>query len=723
MSASSLPPIAAPVLVAAVDGLPARLRKKLDDAAAKLADRPVTVDGPRYCVAIDDATTVTLVTEGGVVRTADAVTCTCLLAPNCLHRAGVLTLAPVDAGIAGADADEAAVAPLPAGDGEASGSGSVDGAPGSGAPVAAVPAEDAALTTQQTAAVAHLWRAAVAVLAAGVTGSGAVARTALLRAAHDAQACKVYRPAAAARTVATLLQAARTGEAQYRLGDLTDAMRELLEVTHRLRVSPGAGLLGSARRTYELQGSLRLYGLCTTAVVAGTGYAGVVTYVADRDGGLWMIADLYPGTARRAATAGNATVKLGETALSHRGLTRAGLVVSGATASASRQLGAGKSVRAVTASGVSWHEAPLAGLWAQPAAEQVHRAFAALAQPVTDRPAGADLLFLSVRLDGPDADAVRATATDGTRLTLRVASDHPSLAYRDNLRLLAARPGLELLLVGRPDPGRPGTVYPLAIAPPAGTTWLLPAPHQGHADLAFDRLHRSHIPLATSGEGEDLHDGAADDGGTPAGPAATADAPEPLDPGTGARSPSAIDPAAEGGPAGAADAPAADGGLPGTAIDPAADGGPAGAADDPAADGGPAGAAVDVEAALAVLGEGDGGVWRPSVGDPALQVLRVQVERTVSGGRMVVGLSRGRGPTDADRLRRARLDTGAELLDGLALAAGNRTRDPFGRLSDDDGAAFAQAWLATAVYADAAERAYAEATWLPERPELEAAGH
>ncbi|MET7400492.1 hypothetical protein ABZS66_44150 [Dactylosporangium sp. NPDC005572] len=718
MSASSLPPIAAPVLVAAVDGLPARLRKKLDDAAAKLADRPVTVDGPRYSVAIDDATTVTLVTEGGVVRTADAVTCTCLLAPNCLHRAGVLTLAPVDAGVSEPDAEAVAAGPPPAGlagDGEAgaagvqagdaggggSGSGSVapaatvDGARGSGAPVAAVPAEEAALTTQQTAALAHLWRAAVAVLAAGVSGSGAVARTALLRAAHDAQACKVYRPAAAARTVATLLQAARAGEAQYRLADLTDAMRELLEVTHRLRVTPGTGLLGTARRTYELQGSLRLHGLCTTAVVAGTGYAGVVTYVVDRDGGLWMIADLYPGTARRAATAGNATVKLGETALSHRGLTRAGLVVSGATASASRQLGAGKSVRAVTASGVSWHEAPLAGLWAQPAAEQVHRAFAALAQPVTDRPAGADLLFLSVRLDGPDGDAVRATAADGARLTLRVASDHPSLAYRDNLRLLAARPGLELLLVGRPDPGRPGTVYPLAVAPPVGMTWPLPAPHQGHADLAFDRLHRSHIPLATA-DAADLDVGAEDAGGASADPAVSADAPEPVDPGSGA------------GPPSAADADAAAGGGPVV---------------DPDADGGAAGAAVDGEAALAVLGEGDGGVWRPSVADPALQVLRVQVERTVSGGRMVAGLARGRGPTDADRLRRARLDTGAELLDGLAVAAGNRPRDAFGRLSDDDGAAFAQAWLATAVYSDAAERAYAEATWLPDRQELEAASH
>ncbi|WP_344407334.1 hypothetical protein, partial [Dactylosporangium fulvum] len=98
MTTVVLPPVAAAVLVAAVDGLPARLRKKLDDAAAKLAGRAVVADGPRYSVTIDDTTTVTLVTEAGVVRSPDAVTCTCLLAPNCLHRAAILALAPVDAG-------------------------------------------------------------------------------------------------------------------------------------------------------------------------------------------------------------------------------------------------------------------------------------------------------------------------------------------------------------------------------------------------------------------------------------------------------------------------------------------------------------------------------------------------------------------------------------------------------------------------------------------------
>ncbi|MET7424867.1 hypothetical protein [Dactylosporangium sp. NPDC005555] len=658
---AGLPPVADTVLVAAVEALPARLRRKVDEAVTRFAALPVTGADGRFTVAVDDTTTVTLVTDGGVVREADAATCTCLLAPNCLHRAAVLALAPAHSGeepapaeafpapgeAAPARGEEApargddphprdAVAPedttgpedaaraLPQGDGAPAGD---EAAPAGGRPaasqaVADLPAVEEAvevLTVQQRAAVEHLWRAAVDVLGAGVTGSGTVARTALLRAAHEGQACKVYRPAAAARVVAAMLQAARTGDPDFRLGDLTAALQELIGVLQRLRDagSVAEGLLGAARRSYQLQGSLRLHGLCTTAVLADSGYAGVVTYVVDRDGGLWMIADLMPGDAKRAAKAGNATVALGETALSHRALTRAGLVVSGATASATRQLGAGKSVRAVTARGCGWDEEPLAGLWAVPLGEQVHRAFEALALPVTDRRAGDDLTFLTVRVDGTDGDAIHATATGGVPLTLRVADDAPALAYRDNLRLLGRATGLELRVVARPDPARRGTVFPLAVAPVDGAGWHLPAAQSGHVDLAFDRLHSSHLP-------QDV----------------------PL--------------AREGG---AGRTSAADGN-----------------------------------------------------GDPVLRLIAAQVERTVSGGRTVHTFAAGRGPSDATRLRRARLDTGAALLDRLTEAACTRPRDAFGRLAGDDGSAFARAWLATAVYTDAATRAAAEATWLPAVP-------
>ena len=588
-------------------------------------------------------------------RTPDAAVCTCLLAPACLHRTAVLARAPIaddppidtDPGPLPADdprppdgTARLAADPLP---GDTPARTADEARPGTDlvAPTADRPPSSTAgsadgepdigrsLTDRQRGAAGALWRAAVAVLEAGITGSGVVVRTALLRATHEARAQGLHRAAAAGRQVASRLQAARDGQPQHRLADLSDDLRELLTLSYRLGdpalpAGEVPALCGTARRAYDLRGSLRLYGLCTEPVVAESGYAGTVTYLVDRDGRIWTVADIAPGDAGRAAGTGDRTVALGEAAVSHRALTRSGLVVSGATASESGQLGAGRSVRAVQAGGARWTEEPLAPLWRQPLAEQVPRAFEALALPVQDRPAGADLLFLPVRLIGPHRAGVLAVTGEHTVLTVTVAADHPALPFRENLTLLAGAPGLDLLLVARPDPTRRATVQALAVGLPAvpddpatageeaaSRAGLgLPPAWGDHVDLGYDRLHRSHLRV----------------------------------PG-----PSAV---------------------------------PAGA---------PSSAAT---------------------GDPSLQLLRRHLERVVSGGRAVQALV----DSDERRLRRARLDTGAELLAALTAAARARPRDAFGRLAGDDGEAFARSWLAAAVYEQAASRALTEASWLPGAP-------
>ena len=103
----SLPTVTAPVLAAAVDALPNRLRRKLDDTLAAAASWPVSVHDGQSTVTVDDVTIVTLSAPDGVVTEPGQVTCTCLLAPNCLHRAAVLARAPVAA------ADPAAPEPDP----------------------------------------------------------------------------------------------------------------------------------------------------------------------------------------------------------------------------------------------------------------------------------------------------------------------------------------------------------------------------------------------------------------------------------------------------------------------------------------------------------------------------------------------------------------------------------------------------------------------------------
>ncbi|GAB3143025.1 hypothetical protein GCM10027290_18690 [Micromonospora sonneratiae] len=625
---AALPPVA-PLLVAeAVDLLPNRLRKKLDAMVERAGEWPVTATSDGFTVRVDDATTVTLLVTGGTVTNSAGATCSCLLAPACLHRAAVLSLAPVDdrTGPGGTTpetppstdgasplAEPTTVATVPLSD------------PG---PVPATGSDVAPqLTSRQRDAARGLWQAGVAILTAGVAGAGAVLRSELLRATHEARANGLYRAAEAGRIVASLLQAARTGQANYRLADLTDEVRNLLALAHRLSApqlptQTVGDLLGRARRTYEVQGSLRLYGLCTVPVVADSGYAGTTTYLSDRDGRLWMATDIAPGGVGRAASTGSTAVPLGTTAVTHRELSRAGLVVSGATAATTGQLGGGASVRAVRAAGVRWTEEPLAQLWHEPLANQISRTFSALAKPVQERRAGANLLFLSVRVIGPTDDGVLASTSDGTVLTLTVGADHAELPYRENLRLLGDCPDLDLLLIGEPVPARRATVQALAVgiadAGAADTARLsLPERWGDHVDLGYDRLHRSQLP----------------NGG---------------------------------------------------------------------------GAAVDVPT-NDLVAVPDGGSRPDTSGDPVLQLLRRHVERVVAGGRAVEALA----ASDGQRMRRARFDTGAELLDSLLAAARNRSRDVFGRLASHDGSRFAEAWLALAVYEAAASSALSELSWLP----------
>jgi len=70
---------------------------------------------------------------------------------------------------------------------------------------------------------------------------------------------------------------------------------------------------------------------------------------------------------------------------------------------------------------------------------------------------------------------------------------------------------------------------------------------------------------------------------------------------------------------------------------------------------------------------------------------------------------------DEHRVRAARLETGAVLLQALTTAAKHRPRDPFGRPVTDDAVTFADAWLSVAAYEQAASWALGEASWLPGR--------
>ncbi|NUV67276.1 MULTISPECIES: hypothetical protein [unclassified Streptomyces] len=531
MNADRLPPVAPEVTATLVEGLSPRLRKRLDAAVTKLAARPVHRDGDTTTIEVDDETELRLHAPGGVVAQVEDVTCGCLLAPACVHRAAAVCAAPTAdlappepaeqptpeaAGPASAtdptpvaasasathrtsvaaSVTDPATAMVPASaTHRASGTDSAPGltpAPAPGLTPDAAPAPPETATPDQRAAADALWAAGAAVLEAGVDGAGAVAQSALLRAAHTARLRHLPRAAGAALSVVTLLRAARAGDPSYRTAELVTALAELLGTARRVATAFGtelAAVRGRVRRPYSPDGSLRLYGLFTEPVVTDSGHGGVRTWVAGADGRLFTVGDVAPGGVGRALGVADRAVRLGDSALTHRELGRAGLAVSGATVSPDGRLGAGKSVKAVTARGAAWTEPPLAALWETPPAEQAARALRSTSRYADPDGTGSDLLFLDVELLGavrePGGTCLLALGEGGVPVRLTAADDDPALAHRDNLALLAAAPGTRLRIIGRLIPAAHPRLTLLACSHPTG---------EGTVDLGLDRLRRADLP-------------------------------------------------------------------------------------------------------------------------------------------------------------------------------------------------------------------------------------
>ncbi|MEV7288744.1 hypothetical protein AB0O01_30095 [Streptomyces sp. NPDC093252] len=523
-----LPPVAAEVTAAAVEGLTSRLRKKLDAAIETYAALPVVVAGAERRVRCgEDAEVVLTVGPSGAVTDAGQAVCSCLLAPRCLHRAAVLSACPV------ADIDAAsptgqpgdAPAPPPAtttdrsdtskasGTSEASGT-SVTPPTTAPEPVTTTPTPHPPLTPAQLTAAHTLWTAAAAVLAAGVPAAGAVAQAELLRASHSARLAGLYRAEGAALRVVRGLRGARARHEGHRLADLVDNLRDLLLTTALLTVrpEPDPAWIGAARRAYRPEGALRVHGVCREPVISATGYGGVVTHVLTDDGRWFSVADVKPGGSARARGAARATVALGSGSLDHAGLSRGGLLISGATLSPDGRLGAGKGVRATPVAGRSWTSGPMAALFARPLSEAVGDGSGSAPVGDPEEPGqpsggliGCDLVIVGAFDDHVLARELPPDRTtdreDGLLVRLLPALGHPDLAHTANLRRLGSRPGLRLRVVGRPDPDRAATLRPLAVGPLPDhdtTTLRLPDEWQGHADLGYDRLEGTHLPPAAS---------------------------------------------------------------------------------------------------------------------------------------------------------------------------------------------------------------------------------
>ncbi|MEV7091130.1 hypothetical protein AB0O07_35595 [Streptomyces sp. NPDC093085] len=487
-----LPPVAPDVAAGALDLLPARLRKRVDGAVAKAAGWPVAATPEGVLVRVAEDTAVTLRVTGGIVADAGSAVCDCLLAPACLHRAAVLSLAPLAQGegegegegdgVGPAEEPAAAVEPAAAEEGE------VDGGEGPGGSVSLSGAQRDALRT--------LGGVATAVLVSGVSGSGAVHRAELLHAAHSARLAGLPRPAATAVRVARQLGEARSDDPAFRLATLSRDLADVLDLVRR----PAEAAV-PARRAYRPEGALRLYGVFTEPVVTASGYAGATVYALAPDGALRTRSDVAPGGPERAVQASGSPLP-GGCALTLRELgAGGGAILTSATVSPDGRIGGGGQVRSVRAAGAGWRDAPLSALWERPPAAQLAAALAWLAEPPDSRGAGGDLLFLDGTLTGPGAGPGTGTGTgtggtDGTGFAvaggpvvrLAAPDERPELPYAENLALFATRPGLALRLVARAVPDRPDVVHALA------ASWTGHDGEPVRADLGLRRLNRSHLP-------------------------------------------------------------------------------------------------------------------------------------------------------------------------------------------------------------------------------------
>lgn len=453
MSRPRIDPAVAAALTSRV--LP-RLIKKLD-AAPGLADAWTWTDDT---VTTDRGETVTLVTGGGIVTD---VTCSCLLAPRCLHVAAVIAALEPAASAATPEAGPPS--------------------PGLGPPPdpAGRPAAAHAEVARQA------FRVVADVLASGAETTGAFAQAELLRSIHACRTAGLHRLATVQTRILRSVRELRADKPEFDLAVLTADLRDALDVAHALESGQGGDeLVGTARRDYAPIGSLRLRGLFTEAVVAKSGYAGAVTYLVDDRGRMFSRADVAPGDAGRAAGAYDAPANIGDAVLPHRELCRAGLFVAEATASPDGRLGAGTKVRAVRAAEPSrWEAEPLASRWTEPLADQLARIAAQDATAEAARAAGWDLVFV----DGTIVPGGLFALASGAVVRLTTPHDQRVLPARDNLAVLARSPGLQLRAIGRVRLGAPRQLELLAVAPRPGEERLVLADAwHGRANLHYDRL-------------------------------------------------------------------------------------------------------------------------------------------------------------------------------------------------------------------------------------------
>ncbi|MFI6538219.1 hypothetical protein ACIBHY_37605 [Nonomuraea sp. NPDC050547] len=415
------PQVMPAVLAAALAAAPARVTRRLDAAPGAAEDWRWHPEGGQLHVSTGQETV--RLPLAGVLTDLAQITCTCLLTPRCLHALSVLSALP-PAGTSPAQNEEPGPGTPPAQSAER---------PEPGTPREPRHEDGGHAPPEGGGPAGMAWEAGAEVLAAGVAHAGAAARERLLRAAHACAEARLYDLARPATAVAQGVYDVRARRPQFELAAYARDLADLLG-TARRAAEPGGR---SGRRHYEALPSLILQGLFSEPVVTASGYAGVVTWLADAAGRLYSVGDVTPGGVERVGAAYRAAVRFGGLALSPERLGRSRVFAQHAAASADGRLSSTKETKAAIHGDCAW----TGPLWTEPPAGQLARAL---------RGERDGLMFLRAELAGRDL------RTGAGILTAVGATP----AAEANLRKLAPAPAHDVIV--RVVPDQPGVVTVLA---------------------------------------------------------------------------------------------------------------------------------------------------------------------------------------------------------------------------------------------------------------------
>lgn len=440
------PDISPDLRAALTAAAPARVAKRLEADPAVAEGWHWSQDGPVWTV---DTGAQKVRLDGASLTGEEQVSCDCLLSPRCLHVVATLAVLP-ETGAAAAEPAEPAVEE-------------------------AAPAAPVTLTAKQREAADLAWAAGAALLAEGAARAGTPARDALRHAAESARRAKLPALSAIATRVLSGLSGLASDAPSFRLPQFTEDMWSLLAIAGSLRGEPTEADLGVARRDYGDASTGRLTGMFTERVVTASGYAGVVTYVADADGLMWTVADVRPGDASRVADA----YRRSEWGPPPRDLCRLEVFATGLTMSADGRLGQGAKTFLARVGSRPWPDA----MWNVPIEKQLDRALAAVSGPEDERRAGDDLLYAEVVLGGLTPGALTVHIGDMPVSAIAATDAQP---LTGNLRRLSLHEGRTARMILRVHPRLPRTAFALAIG---GCPELeLPETWYGHANLTLDEL-------------------------------------------------------------------------------------------------------------------------------------------------------------------------------------------------------------------------------------------